>query len=320
MRIKDIFASRRPVLSFEIFPPKGDDRADIVSKLTAELKVFNPAFISVTYGAGGTTRDSSVEISSIVSGFGFEVLSHLTCVGHTVSEIDDILDRLRAAGVENILALRGDPPKGVKNFDYSKGSFRYAVDLIRHIRNKGFFGIGAAAYPEGHMAAPRIDTDWVHLKEKVDAGAEFLITQLFFDNRVFYHFVESVRGLGIFCPISAGILPVLHADTVKRIVSLCGASIPAALSIMLDKYAHDPEGLEKAGIEYAAAQVEDLIENGVDGVHLYTLNRSEWVGKVLRDVGIGLPGGVPETYEMWPTEPGKWLPHVAGEQLNRDAL
>ncbi|MEW6572924.1 MAG: methylenetetrahydrofolate reductase [NAD(P)H] [Bacillota bacterium] len=320
MHIKDIFASRRPVISFEIFPPKGEDRADLVSRLMAELKVFAPSFISVTYGAGGTTRDTSIEVASIISGFGFEVLSHLTCVGHSAGEIDAILDRLRAAGIENILALRGDPPKGVEYYDYSRGDFRYAIDLIRHIRNKGFFGIGAAAYPEGHMAAPRISTDWVHLKEKVDAGAEFLVTQLFFDNRVFYHFMESVRGMGITCPIAAGIMPVLNADTIKRIVGLCGASIPATLAIMLDKYAHDPEGLAEAGIEYATAQVEDLIENDVDGVHFYTLNRSEWVARVLRDVGIGLPGGIPETWEMWPPEPGKWLPHAVREQFDGDAL
>lgn len=320
MRIKDIFASRKPVLSFEIFPPRGEDRAGTVSRLAAELKVFTPEFISVTYGAGGTTRDRSIEIASIISGFGFEVLSHLTCVGHTVAEIDDILDRLRAAGIENILALRGDPPEGVENYDYAMGDFRYAIDLIRHIRNKGYFGIGAAAYPEGHMAAPRISTDWAHLKEKVDAGAEFLVTQLFFDNRVFYHFLESIRAMGVFCPVSAGIMPVFNADTVKRIVSLCGASIPATLSIMLDKYAHDPEGLEKAGAEYAAAQVADLIENNVDGVHLYTLNRSEWVAGVLKDAGVGLPGGIPETWEMWPPEPGKWPPHVAGERLDQDVL
>lgn len=289
MRISEIFARHRPVISFEIFPPKTKDRADIISKLAADFAKLGPAFISVTYGAGGTTRDFTVEVASLLSGFGFTVMAHLTGLGHTVAEIDEILGRLHAAGVENILALRGDPPKGVGPHKLAPGDFAYAVDLIRHIRSKGIFGIAAAAYPEGHIESPRIDLDWLYLKEKVDAGAEFLVTQLFFDNRVFYHFLESIRRLGVFCPVTAGILPVLNASIIKRIVSLCGASIPAKVLAMLDKYADDPESLEEAGLEYATRQVEDLIANDVEGIHLYTLNRSEWVAKLLRNIGYKPP-------------------------------
>ncbi|MEW6171757.1 MAG: methylenetetrahydrofolate reductase [NAD(P)H] [Bacillota bacterium] len=316
MRIKDFYKAKKPVVSLEIFPPKTEDRIDIVSRLTSQFKELAPAFISVTYGAGGTTRDTTIEIATFVSRLGFEVMAHLTCVGHTAGEIDDILARLHAGGVTNILALRGDPPKGVQNYDYSKDDFRFAVDLIRHIRVKGVFGIGAAAYPEGHVASPRISIDWAYLKEKVNAGAEFLVTQLFFDNRVFYHFLESVRKIGITCPISAGILPVLNAGALERMVSLCGASIPAELWVMLEKYENDQEGLEKAGIEYATAQVQDLVENGVDGVHLYTLNRSDWVTEVLRNVDLDR-WEPPETWELWQPYPREDLPHHASEDYHR---
>jgi len=284
VRISKIYAAYKPVISFEIFPPRTEDRADIVSRLAADFRKLGPAFISVTYGAGGTTREATVEIASLLSGFGFTVMSHLTGVGHTVKEVDELLARLHAARVENILALRGDPPRETANI-YTAGDLAYAVDLIRHLRSKGVFGIAAAAYPEGHIESPRIDRDWRHLKEKVDAGAEFLVTQLFFDNRVFYHFLESIRRMGIFCPVTAGILPVLNAGLLKRIVSLCGASVPAKVLSLLDRYADDPVSLEKAGLEYTTAQVADLIANDVDGVHLYTLNRPKWVAQLLNNIG-----------------------------------
>ncbi|MEW5762243.1 MAG: methylenetetrahydrofolate reductase, partial [Bacillota bacterium] len=199
---------------------------------------------------------------------------------------DGILARLRAGGIENILALRGDPPAGAADFDYSACDFRYAVDLVRYLRRQADLCIGAAAYPEGHISSPRLSTDLAYLKEKVDAGVDFLITQLFFDNRVFYNFLENARRTGIACPVSAGILPVLNAGQIKRIVSLCGASIPAKLWLMVDRYADAPEDLERAGIEYASAQIADLVANGVDGVHLYTLNRVEPAAQILRNVGL----------------------------------
>jgi methylenetetrahydrofolate reductase (NADPH) len=306
--IKEFFNYRRPVVSFEIFPPKTEDRMEIVSRLASQFKELNPSFISVTYGAGGTTRDTTIEVATYLSRLGFEVMAHLTGVGHTAGEIDDILSRLKAGGVDDILALRGDPPKGVENFDYAAGDFKFAVDLVRHIRRRGGFGVAAAAYPEGHIASPRIKLDWMHLKEKVDAGVDFLITQLYFDNRVFYNFLDSVRRLGIACPISAGILPVLSADALKRMVTLCGAAIPAKLWDIIDKYADDHESLEKAGIEYATAQVHDLVEYGVDGVHLYTLNRAEWVAAVLKDTGLDRYEHLPEAWEWQQVQYGELPP------------
>lgn len=320
VRISKIYATYRPVISFEIFPPRTEDRAEIVSRLAADFRKLGPAFISVTYGAGGTTRDTTVEIASLLSGFGFTVMSHLTGLGHTVKEIDEVLARLYAAGVENILALRGDPPRGASVF--TAGDFAYAVDLIRYLRSKGIFGIAAAAYPEGHIESPRIDRDWHHLKEKVDAGTEFLVTQLFFDNRVFYHFLESIRRIGIFCPVTAGILPVLNADMVKRIISLCGASVPAKVLGLLDQYADDPASLEKAGLEYTTAQVADLIANDVDGVHLYTLNRTEWVAQLLNNIGYKrgeylptLQAGLSES-ELDPATTRTFLPGKAAYPAN----
>ncbi len=285
--IKEFYAAGQPVISFEIFPPKGPDALQTVEQTVTGLQRLSPAFISVTYGAAGSTRELTVEIASMIKNrFRVETLAHLTCVGHTAREIDEILDRLRAAGIENILALRGDPPAGAGDFDYSACDFRYAADLVRYIRARAGVCIGAAAYPEGHISASRLSTDLAFLKEKVDTGVDFLITQLFFDNRVFYNFLENARRIGISCPIAAGILPVLNAAQIKRIVSLCGASIPARLWLMVDKYGDSPEDLEKAGIEYASAQIEDLAVNGADGIHLFTLNRVAPAEQILKNAGL----------------------------------
>ncbi len=322
MHIKQFFTYRKPVISFEVFPPKTEDRTAIVSRLASQFKELNPAFVSVTYGAGGTTRDTTIEVASYLSGQGFEVMAHLTGIGHSAADIDVILDRFKAGGVDDILALRGDPPKGVENYDYTAEDFKFAVDLVRHIKRKGGFGIAAAAYPEGHIACPRIKLDWMHLKEKVDAGVDFLITQLYFDNRVFYNFLDSVRRLGIACPISAGVLPVLSADSLKRMATLCGAAIPAKLWDLMDKYADDPESLEKAGIEYATAQVRDLVDYGVDGVHLYTLNRAEWVADVLRNTGLDRYEHLPEAWDWRQAQyeelPQGWNPAVWQVEGRRD--
>jgi len=287
MRIKNIFAAKRPVISFEIFPPKSGDVIGIISGTLGRLKKLGPDFISITYGAGGSTRENTVKIASLAKNrFKMEVLPHLTCVGHTAQEIDDILGALQAEGIENVLALRGDPPSNSENFDYGANEFKYAVDLVRYIKSKTDMCVGAAAYPEGHVQSKRLSTDLAYLKQKVDAGVDFLITQLFFDNRVFYNFLENARRIGIECPISAGILPVLNAHQVRRISSLCGASFPAKLLMIIEEHANDPKEMERAGIEYASQQVQDLLDNGVDGVHLYTLNRTEPIAEILRNVGL----------------------------------
>lgn len=288
MKISELYKRKELVLSFEVFPPKPDTPLDVVFNAIQQLKELNPSFISVTYGAGGSQKGRTVEIASrIKNEFGLEAMAHLTCVGHSRADIDSILNSLEQCGVDNVLALRGDPPAGQPDFDFSKGEFRYATELVQYLRRRERFCVLAAAYPEGHKACPRISQDWEHLKRKVDAGVDVLITQLFFDNRVFYHFLESVRRLGIRCPIVPGILPVFSEKQIKRILTLCGASMPSELLLMIDKYTN-PDDLRKAGIDYAVRQIQDLLANGVDGIHLEPLNKPDLAREIL--AGIGYKG------------------------------
>lgn len=287
MKIIELFKTKKPVISFEIFPPKLDTPLETIYYSLEQFKALNPDFISVTYGAGGSHKDRTIEISSkIKDEYGIESMAHLTCVGHSREEIDTLLDSLHGNGLENILALRGDPPRDHPDFDFSKGAFRYANELIRHIRGKNNFCIAAAAYVEGHVDCRRLNEDLIYLKQKVDAGADFLVTQLFFDNRLFYDFLDKAAALNITCPITPGIMPVFKADQIKRITYLCGASIPANLVIMMDKYENSPEDLRKVGIEYASKQIRDLIDNGVDGIHLLTMNRPKSSKEILENVGL----------------------------------
>ena len=274
-------------MSFEVFPPKPETPLDTVFETIRQLKDLKPSFISVTYGAGGSQKGRTVEIASrIQNEFALEAMAHLTCVGHTRRDIETILTELEAAGVNNVLALRGDPPLGQPDFDYSKGDFQYASELIRHIRQfKQSFCVVGAAYPEGHRASPRISTDWRHLKAKVESGVDVLITQLFYDNRVFYHFLEHARAMGIACPIVPGIMPVFNAKQIKRILILCGGSMPADLLLLLDKYDNSPEDLRKAGVDYAIRQIQDLLANGVDGIHLEPMNKAELAREILHGIG-----------------------------------
>ena len=286
MKLAEMYKQPGLTLSFEIFPPKPETPIQTVFDTIEQLRDLRPAFISVTYGAGGSQKGRTVEIASkIKSGFGLEAVAHFTCVGHSRADIDRLLAELAAAGVENLLALRGDPPQGQPDFDFSRGEFRYAIDLIRYIRQQHDFGIAAAAYPEGHRACPRIATDWGHLKAKVDAGVDVLITQLFYDNRVFYQFLDSVRAMGIKCPIVPGIMPVFNAKQIKRILTICGASMPADLLLIVDKYGESNEDMRKAGLDYAVRQIQDLIANGVDGIHLEPMNKPELAREILAGIG-----------------------------------
>lgn len=284
MRISELFGDR-PVISFEIFPPKPDFPLDTVFATLEGLKDLDPAFISVTYGAGGTSTARSLEIvDKVKNGYGLETVAHLTCVGATPASIDEVLDRLRELGVENILALRGDPPAGQEAFAPPADGFPYAKDLVRHVKRCGFFSIAAAAYPEGHLECRDIDRDVEYLRLKVEEGVDLLVTQLFFDNALFYRFLDKVRKSGISCPVSAGVMPVLNVSQIKRITSLCGASIPASLAGVMEKYGAVPADMEKAGIEYAAAQMRDLLANGVDGLHLYTMNKAAQTKKIMESL------------------------------------
>lgn len=273
MRIKDLFNRRKPVLSVEVFPPKPESPLDGVISTIEAVQDLNPDFISVTYGAGGSSRDYTVEIADRVKNkYGIETLAHLTCVGTGKDEIDDILARLQSKHIENILALRGDMPKdGVAvKFDYT-----YAKDLITHIKSDGGFCIGAACYPEGHIECESLDLDLKHLKQKVSSGADFLITQLFFDNELFYSFKERLDALEIQCPVSAGIMPVINKKQIERITNLCGATMSPRLRKIMATYDDEPEALKEAGIAYATEQIIDLLSSGVDGIHLYAMNRPE---------------------------------------------
>ena len=286
MKIADLYKKGDLVLSFEVFPPKPDTPLDTVFETIGQLKALHPAFISVTYGAGGSQKGRTVEIASrIKNEFALEVMAHLTCAGHTDRDIDQILTALKGAGVENVLALRGDPPQGQPQYDFNQGRFRYASELVRYIRQRGDFCIAAAAYPEGHRDCARIALDWQNLKAKVDAGVDVLITQLFFDNRIFYHFLDAVRGLGIRCPIVPGIMPVFNAKQIKRILTLCGGSMPADLLLLTDKYGDAPEDMKKAGIDYAIRQINDLLRNGADGIHLEPMNKPELAREILTGIG-----------------------------------
>ena len=270
MRIPELFKDGKTVFSFEIFPPKKTSSIDTIYNTLDELSDLNPAFISVTYGAGGNTADSKTcQIASVIQDkYNITSAAHLTCVNCTKGDIDVILGQLKEKGIQNILALRGDINPDIP----PKHDFKYASELVTYIKEHGDFSVSGACYPEGHMETESIIDDIKHLKIKVDAGAEHLMSQLFFDNSHFYDFLEKARIAGIDVPIEAGIMPVSNKNQIERMVSMCGASLPAKFTKMMQKYEHNPEALRDAGIAYAIDQIVDLISNGVDGIHLYTMN------------------------------------------------
>ena len=286
MKISTLYNQKETVISFEIFPPKITTPVETIFETLEGLVKLNPDFISVTYGAGGSNQGRTKEIASkIKNEYNIEALAHLTCVGQSATEIDQILKGLQQENIENVLALRGDPPADCENYDFSKCDFPYASDLVRHIKNTSDICVAAAAYPEGHVNCSRLSEDLTWLKYKVDQGVDFLITQLYFDNRILYNFIENARRIGINCPVAAGILPVLNAKQIKRLISLCGASMPAKLLMMVEKYGENAEDMEKAGLEYASEQVQDLLNNGIEGIHLYTMNKPKQITEILKNVG-----------------------------------
>lgn len=274
MKIADLFGKGRVVFSCEVFPPKKTAPVDSIFKTLDGLREVRPDFISVTFGAGGsdTVNQTTHEIASLVENrYQTTAMAHLTCVGAGREDVDRLLVQLKNDGVENILALRGDI-----NPNYpAKTDFLHASDLISYIRAHSDFGVSAACYPEGHPESPDPVSDIRHLKEKVDAGADHLVSQLFFDNEDFFRFVERCRIAGINVPIEAGIMPVLSAKSIQRMVSLCGASLPRKLTRILVRYGDYPQAMREAGIAYAMDQISDLIAGGVEGIHLYTMNNPE---------------------------------------------
>ncbi len=285
VKIKEILKEVWPSFSFEFFPPKDEEGFERLYRTIERLKHLNPSFVSVTYGAGGSTREKTVDlVAKIKWEIGIESMAHITCVGATRDEIDHLLKEIQGKGIENILALRGDPPKGERVFRPVEGGFRYASELVAFIRERYDFCIGVAGYPEGHKEAPSLEKDIENLKKKVDAGADFIITQLFFDNRFFFDFLERAEGVGIDVPIIPGIMPIINLNQIKRFTEMCGASIPEPLLSRLEEVQDDPSAVEAYGIEYATRQCEELLEARVPGIHFYTLNRSQATWKVVSNL------------------------------------
>ena len=278
MRIDERLASgAEPSFSFEFFPPRTDEGERNLGRALGELSRMDPTFVSVTYGAGGSPaqkRKTIDIVSSIKAEHGLEAMAHFTCVGATVAELRDTLDHMRDAGIENVLALRGDPPQGQTEWTATEGGLRYSRELIELIREEYDFAIGAACFPEIHIHAESADSDLRYCKDKVDAGARFLITQLFFDNAVYWDFVGRARDIGIDVPIIPGIMPITNFEQIKRFTSMCGASIPGGLLRELGLRADDSGAVTDFGVAYATLQCADLLAKGAPGIHFYTLNRS----------------------------------------------
>jgi methylenetetrahydrofolate reductase (NADPH) len=275
--IATLFAPQRPLRSLEFFPPKDDEGVAHLRATASALRRIAPDFVSVTYGAGGTTRERTAQVSALLKDeLGFTVMPHLTCVGHARAELHAIADRLHAGGFRNIMALRGDPPKGETTFTPAPDGLGHASDLVALLRARHpDFCLGVAGYPEKHPEAPSLDADLAHLKHKVDAGAAFITTQLFFDTAVYYRFVEKCRAAGITIPIVPGIMPVLSLKQIQRFTALCGAVLPAKLLARLEAAGDQPDIVETLGIDWALAQIRDLLANGAPGYHLYILNRAK---------------------------------------------
>ena len=276
MRIDEILAaSDEPVFSFEFFPPKTDEGWRNLREALEALAVLEPDFASVTYGAGGSTRDRTLEVTKwLKQGLGIEAMAHLSCVGASREELYEILDGIQEAGIENILALRGDAPRGETEWRAHPGGLQYSTELAALISSRYPFGIGAACFPEVHPEAPDLAHDLHFLRQKLDSGVSFLITQLFFDNELYFRFVEEARAAGIEAPILPGIMPITDVKQIKTITGMCGATIPPTLLEQLEVRAGDPEAVLQLGVSYATLQCAELLARGAPGIHFYTLNRS----------------------------------------------
>lgn len=291
MKISQLYKDKKQTFSFEFFPPKTEEAEARLFETAAQLKALNPSFISVTYGAMGTTRANTLRIvTKIKNEIGVEAAAHLTCVGHTRDEIESVLGDLQRQGVENIVALRGDPPKGETEFKPVPGGFAHASELVRFIRQhprfKDAFSLAVAGYPECHMECRDAKKDLEHLKHKVDQGADVIVTQLFFNNKDFFDFSDRARKAGITIPIVAGIMPVTHGPQIQRFASMCGASIPEEMEKAITRFGEDQKSIEAFGVDYATRQCAELIKSGIAGIHFYTLNRSHAAIEIYKSLGL----------------------------------
>ena len=285
MKIKDMYEQKKTVISLEIFPPKIDAPVETIYKTLDELSDLRPDFMSVTYGAGGKAKDRTVEIASkIKNEYGIESLAHLTCIASTKDEIKKTLSAIRENNIENILALRGDIPED-PDFDFPNPlQYEHAADLVAEVVNFGGFSVGGACYPEGHVESDSKVKDIKYLKEKAARGIDFLISQLFFDNEMFYNFMEQIDLAGVNIPVSAGIMPVLNKNQILRITKLAGCALPPKFQRILDRYENNPAALKEAGEAYAIEQIIDLMAWGVRGVHLYTMNKPDTARRIIGNI------------------------------------
>ncbi len=285
MKIRDMLQEKETTVSFEVFPPKRDYPIETIHDTIKELKDLKPDFISVTYGAAGSTQSHTVEIASkIKNEFDIEAIAHLTCVTSTKQEIYEVLKQLRANNIENVLALRGDLPESLVGNPKFQPAYHYASELIRDIHAEGDWSIGGACYPEGHIESANKLEDLKHLKRKTEEGLDFLVTQLFFDNEMFYQFQEKLDLLDIQTPVIAGVFPFVNIRQIKRIQEISGCNLPPKFMRILERYEHSPEALKEAGIAYAVNQIIDLVSSGVDGIHIYTMNRPDITRRIMKNI------------------------------------
>lgn len=287
MKLSKLFAQKKPTLSFEVFPPKTDDKYETVKFAAEKIAALKPDYMSVTYGAGGGTSDYTVSVAAdILNNYNVTPLAHLTCVSSDKQKIVAQLKALKDNNIENILALRGDIPK---NPNSSAGEYKYAAQLIRDIKSMGDFCIGGACYPESHVESSTSAEDIKYLKEKVDTGCDFLTTQMFFDNNILYSFLYKIREAGITVPVVAGIMPVTNGKQIKRICELSGTYLPQRFKSIVDKFGSDPAAMTQAGVAYATDQIIDLLANGVNAVHVYSMNKPEVAAAIQANLSKIIP-------------------------------
>lgn len=290
MRIRELISSGRPCFSFEFFPPKDEEGFDQLRETLKSLRELRPSFVSVTWGAGGSTRRQTIDlIMQIKKDYGLEVMAHFTCAESSRAETWETMQKFGEGGIENILCLRGDPQRGTIGFEPHPEGFGHANELVEFVHREFDFCIGAACYPEKHVESPSMDLDLYHLKRKAEAGCEFLITQLFFDNQKYFDFVARLRAMGIGIPILPGIMPITNVAQIERFTHMCGASIPHMLMSELKLHQDDPHAVLSLGVAYATAQCLELLQRGAPGIHFYTLNRSPATRTILKAIQTVYP-------------------------------
>ena len=286
MKISEIFKKKKQGISFEFFPPKSPGGKDAFLKVAKDLSAYDPLYVSVTYGAGGTTQDRTINtLKWIKEETDLTVMSHLTCIGATRASLNSLLKEYEAHGIDNILALRGDPPKNVPDFDLEQGEFKYAKNLVDLVKKYDYFSIAVAVYPEGHLQSPSLEKDLEFTKQKIDAGADFAITQMFFDNRYFYEFMDRAAKQGITIPILPGIMPIIDCKKIVEFAGFCNTTVPQEILDRMEPVMDVPEEMRKLGVEFAVKQCEDLMKHGAKYFHFYTMNRSDTVSEIVKALG-----------------------------------